>query len=346
MPHVRMNKAGAGNPPIHEAATVIDGVSNSILTREQHARFRRGGVTAINHAAIDHGLDLDPTLLALTTLLRELESLDDCYLVVESASDIAKAKQEGLVGVILGLQDGRPLEDRIEYVRVLHALGVRVIQLTYNRRNLIGDGCLEPGNAGLSRFGAAAIKEMNRLGILIDLSHCGVRTTLDAIEASEAPVAITHANPSTFSPSPRNKPDDVFRALAKRGGVAGLTTFSPLVARTSSAAPTLDDFVQLVDHAVNLMGVDHVGIGTDHTDGVFDPAEFNKEWGWQAPLYRDLSEFMGPWYGYETKNVVGLESAAEWGNLSDALVRRGYRDGDVQKIVGGNFLRVFESVWR
>jgi membrane dipeptidase len=346
MAHVQAGSSGTGTPPIHGTATIIDGVSNSVLTREQHARFRRGGVTAVNHAAIDHGVGLDPTLLALTTLLREVETLDDCYLIVRSASDIGRASDEGRVGVILGLQDGRPLEDRIEYAQVLHAMGVRIIQLTYNRRNLIGDGCLEPGNAGLSRFGAAAVKEMNRLGILIDLSHCGVRTTMEAIDVSEAPVAITHANPSTFSPSPRNKPDDVLRALAGRGGVIGLTTFSPLVARTASAAPTLDDFVQLVDHAVNLVGVDHVGIGTDHTDGVFDPAKFDKEWGWRAPLYRDLSEFMGPWYRYETKNVVGLESAADWGNLTEALLRRGYGEIDMQKILGGNFLRLFGRVWR
>jgi membrane dipeptidase len=124
-----------------------------------------------------------------------------------------------------------------------------------------------------------------------------------------------------------------------------MTTFSPLVARSTSSAPSLDDFLDLIDHAVDLMGIDGVAIGTDQTDGVFDREDFERNWGWQADLYRPLSEFMGPWYGYDTKNVVGFESAAHWGNLTDGLLRRRYTDDHVRKILGGNLLRIFQEVW-
>jgi membrane dipeptidase len=331
---------------IHENAVVVDAVSNSHVTREQFERFRTGGVTAVNHAAIDHGLNLENLLVALVRLIRDIEALPDCYVLIRSVDDIRRAKQQHRVGVIVGLQDGNAVGDRVEHLRVLHDLGVRVIQLTYNDRNLIGDGCLEPADGGLSAFGRAAVREMNRLGIVIDLSHCGLRTTREAIDHSERPVVITHANPSALSPSPRNKPDEILRAVAARGGVFGLTTFSPLVARTRERAPTIEDFVDLIEYVVNLIGLDAVCVGTDHTDGVFDRDDFEKRWGWQAPLYRDLSPFMGPWYTFDTKNVVGLESAADWGNLTEGLLRRRYGDNDVRKILGGNLLRVLSDVWR
>jgi membrane dipeptidase len=323
----------------------VDALITSLLTREQFERFRAGGVTAVNYTSAYFMHDFEPALADLAALHEHLRALSDCYRVVRTVDDIASAKREGRVGVILGLQNGKPIRDRVENVRLLHALGVRIIQLTYNERNFIGDGCTEPGNAGVSEVGKAIIKEMNRVGILIDLSHCGARTTREALDVSEAPVAITHANPIVLNPNPRNKPDETLKALAVRGGVLGCCVWSPLAAIPGKGRPTTRTFADMIDYAVNLMGIDHVGFGTDHGEGVYTREEWERKWGPQG-LYPQVTGNVGPWFGFETRYADGLHSAALLGNLAEELSRRGYKDEDVAKVMGGNFLRLFSTVWR
>ncbi|MBI4277317.1 MAG: membrane dipeptidase [Armatimonadetes bacterium] len=340
-------KAGASAraPALHAQSVVIDGLITSHLTQEQFERFRAWGVTAANWTAVYFAHDLDDALVDLATALDHLAGMTEYYTSVRSVADIHQAKREGKVGVILGLQNGRPIGDRLEYVRILHALGVRIIQLTYNERNFIGDGCTEPGDAGLSRFGRDAVRAMNRVGILVDLSHCGLRTTREVIEWSEKPVAITHANPSTLIRSPRNKPPEIFKALAERGGVAGMCAWSPLAAHPASERPTLEKFLDIIDYTVNLIGVDHVGFGTDHGEGVYTRDVWERKWGPQG-LYPEVTGIVGPWFGFETRYVDGIHSAALLGNLTEGLLRRGYSDEDAQKIIGGNFLRLLGEVWQ
>jgi membrane dipeptidase len=325
---------------------VIDAQSNSVLTAAQANLLRAGGVGAVLYTVFDHRLDLAGALLEIARARQALALLPDAYRVVRSVDDLRESQRARPVGVILGLQSALPLGDREEYVTILHDVGVRVLQLTYNDRNLIGDGWLEPDDAGVSAFGRSVIAAANRTGIAIDLSHCGLRTTLEAIDLSAVPVVVTHANPAGQCPSRRNKPDAVLRALAARGGVIGLTAFSPLAVRPAATAPHLDDFLDHIDYVVNLVGIDHVGIGSDHVDGVFEREAFEREWGWQAPLYREITDFIGPWYGYDTKGVVGFAGAADWDNLADGLGHRGYDQDATRKILGGNFLRVFERAWR
>jgi membrane dipeptidase len=328
------------------SGVVIDAQSNSVLTEAQADLLRASGVSAVVYTAFDHNLDLAGAGREISQLRKTLASMPDAYNVVESADGLRRAENAKPIGVILGLQSASLLADQSEHLTVLHDLGVRVLQLTYNDRNLIGSGWLVPDDTGVTAFGRSVIAAANRDGIAIDLSHCGLRTTLDAIDLSAGPVLVTHANPAAQCPSGRNKPDAVLRALAARGGVIGLTAFSPLAVRPNGGAPRLDDFLDLIDYTVDLIGIDHVGIGSDHVDGVFQREAFEREWGWQAPLYRQITPHIGPWYGYDTKAVIGFAAASDWDNLSAGLARRGYDEDAIDKIRGGNFVRVFQHVWQ
>lgn len=331
---------------VHENAIIVDGLVYSVrlFTKEQLERFHAGSVTAVNWTAVRFNHDLPAAMLDLAGALQRLTDMSDSYTTIRSVDDIRLTKRNGKVGIILGLQNAQPLQDRIEFVRLFHALGVRIIQLTYNERNLVGDGCLEPADAGLSRFGHEVVRTMNRVGILVDLSHCGLRTTREAIDLSERPVAITHANPSAVVPNPRNKPDEILRALAARGGVAGMCAWSPMAARPHRGRPTLEEFLDILEYAVGLIGIDHVGIGTDLGESTKTREEWDQTWGPQG-LYPEVTGALGSWYGFHAQHVEGLDSTASMMNLTEGLLRRGYGDADVRKILGGNFLRLFGEVW-
>ncbi|MEM2082221.1 MAG: membrane dipeptidase, partial [Candidatus Bathyarchaeia archaeon] len=223
--------------------------------------------------------------------------------------------------------------EKLDRIDIFYGLGVRAMGLTYTVRNLFGDGQAERADCGLSRFGLEAIGRMNELGILIDLSHAGPRTALEAIEASRDPVAITHAGARALQPTVRMKPDEEIKALAERGGVIGIEA----APNTLSSGPRMgiEDLLNHVAYCVRLVGADHVGIGTDTL------------FGDHVGLHEVILERIGmkgliP--GGTRGYVEGIESPAEWENIIRGLVRRGYSDSEIEKIVGGNFLRLFERV--
>ncbi len=255
---------------------------------------------------------------------------------VKTVDDIRLAKKAGKVGIILGFQDTAPIEHDSRLLSIFKALGVWVIQLTYMERNYVGDGCLERTDAGLSRFGLEVVEEMNRLGMLIDLSHVGYKTTMDAIEASEKPVAFTHANPHALCDHRRNKTDEQLIALAEKGGVVGANIFPPFLAAGSKA--TLEDFVDVIDYLVKVVGVDHVSIGTDFTEG--QPESF---FTWvlvgksrKGPIAEE---------DYPIVNPEGIRSSAEFPNITRTLLSRGYSESEIKKIMGENLMSLFETVW-
>jgi len=237
---------------------------------------------------------------------------------------------------VFHFQNGAPIEYDLNLLEVYHRLGVRAIQLTYNVKNQIGDGCLERTNAGLSDLGIAAIKEMNRLGILVDLSHTGEQTTLDAMDASEKPVVFTHANVKAVCDHPRNLTDKQMRKLADVGGVMGLNGF-PAFVRADTPAPTLDHLLDHLDYIVKKIGIDHAGLGLDYFHAPL--ADYQKrlvsgEW--------KPRDYPPPPWNYPQ----GIEDASRLGAIAPAMARRGYSDEDIMKVVGGNYLRVFRSVWQ
>jgi membrane dipeptidase len=320
---------------VHAESIVIDGLEICRWDSEMFRRLRQGGLTAVV-ATVATLESFRATVGNIAEWYRMFDQHRSLIMPVRTVYDITQAKQMGKVGIIFGFQNTSPIEDDLHLLAVFKELGVRVIQLTYMERNLVGDGCLERTDCGLSRFGLEVIEEMNRLGILIDLSHAGYRTTMEAIEVSQKPVAFTHANPRALCDHPRNKTDEQIKALVQKGGVIGATIFPPYLAAGSRA--TIEDVVDVIDYLVGIAGIDHVGIGTDFTEG-----QPRKWFDW---LLRGKSR-KGPAMElqYPIVNPEGIQSVADFPNITRALLARGYADSDVKKIIGGNWLRLFEEVW-
>lgn len=330
-----MNQTATQAEQLHRESTIIDGLNASYFLDERVLRrLHQGGVTAVN-ATIAAWHDPGAALNLIADCSRLFETHAELIRPVRSVADIEAAKAEDRVGLILGFQDTAPIGDNLNLLAVYHTLGVRIIQLTYNHRNRVGSGCQEPEDEGLTDFGRQVVAEMNRLGLLVDLSHCGPRTTLEAIEASAGPVAITHANAGGFFEHPRNKSDAAIRALAERGGVIGAVGFPAMITRKLPA--TLDDYLDAVDYLVDLVGVDHVGLGPDFMEEM--PAEVAAQ-ALQGLPPEVLEQFM------KIPPTQGFESISAMPNVTRGLLARGYSPDEVRQIMGGNWLRLYGQVWR
>jgi len=312
------------------------------------ADARGSGVTCINVTVGPVGSR--PEHEALTGIVRdiahwqrEIDAHPDVLVQVRKAQDIAAVKATGRLGMIFGLQDGVAFHDDLTILDALRGLGVLIIQPTYNLRNLLGDGCLEPADAGLSRRGRAAIEKMNALGILVDLSHCGRRTTADATAASSKPVAITHTGCAALHDHPRNKTDEQIRAVAEKGGVVGIYVMPYL---RPKGQPTADDVVRHIEHAVQVAGEDHVGVGTD---GSVSPVELTPDFlkaFQEMTAARKKSGIGAPGEDPDAYLFAAdLNTARRFETLADLLSRRGYPDSRIEKILGANFARLFGQVW-
>ena len=326
---------------VYDDALVIDGLS--VCNWNSDAVFRQlraGNITAIN-ATVSTWENFIQTMAHLAAWMRRFRERDD-ILQVKSTADIHAAKQQGRTGIILGFQNASPIENELDRLGLFLALGVRVIQLTYHETNLLGSGCWERNDAGLSNFGVDAVREMNRLGILIDLSHVGPRTTLDAIEMSKKPVAITHANARRFFDHPRNKEEEALKRLAEKGGVVGATSYTPFLPKGYET--TVEDFVDAIDDMVERVGIDHVAIGTDSTHD--QPLEF-----WHFIASQQGTKFPSTFadgsvpYTEVSFQPRGMATLAEFPNVADALANRGYNAGEITKLLGGNWMRLFAQVW-
>ena len=319
---------------LHAESIIIDGLNASYFLDERIiSRMHAGGVTAVNATIAAWHAPLE-TMDMIAALYAFLEQHREQAMQVRSAADIDTAKATNRVGMIFGFQDTNPIADNLRLLSIYHALGARIIQLTYNFRNLVGSGCQVADDEGLTSFGREVVAEMNRLGMLVDLSHCGPRTTLEAIEASRMPVAITHANARARCNHPRNKSDDALKLLAERGGVVGAVVF-PLML-TGQFQATLDDYVAMIDYLVNLVGIDHVGLGPDFME------EMPREIALQVlqGLPPETQELF-----LNAPSTRGFESISACFNVTQALLARGYSAEDTRKILGGNWLRLYRMVW-
>jgi membrane dipeptidase len=275
---------------------------------------------------------------------REIDRHPDVLARIRAASDIARAKKAKRTGLVYGLQDGVAFETDLERLDSLRALGLRVVQPTYNRRNLLGDGCLEPANAGLSRTGIEAIERMNEIGILVDLSHCGRQTAADAIRVSKMPVAFTHTGCQALADHPRNRTDAELRAVAEKGGVSGIY-FMPYLAE--GRQPTAADIVRHLEHMVQVAGEDHVSIGTD---GNLSPTVVDdkyKESFAKNTRERREAGIAAPWEteeGYLFANE--LNTPRRLATLAMMLADRRHSATRIEKILGRNLLRVFTETWK
>ena len=354
----RREIAFAAANDVYARAIVIDGLGGfgnskgapgAPLTDAFVQDIRASGITCVHTTILPVGSTPPDTgftqaVIGIGECEREIEAHPDVLARVRRVADIAAAKRAGRTGIIYGFQDGVAFETDLSRLDELYRLGIRVVQPTYNRRNLLGDGCLEPANAGLSKTGVEAIAKMNELGILVDLSHCGRRTATDAIQASVKPVAFTHTGCAALNDHPRNRTDAELRAVADEGGVSGIY-FMPFL--SEGRQPTAADVIRHLEHMIDVAGEEHVSIGTDGSvsaeivDDEFKEifAGFvrrRREAGISAPGETED----GYLFANELNSPRRLETLA--GMLSD----RGHSDGRIEKILGANLLRVLSDVWR
>lgn len=253
---------------------------------------------------------------------------------IERVDDILEAKRNGQLGVIFGVQNSTWIEQERERIRILYKLGLRSLQLTYMERNWVGDGCLEPENRGLTNFGMQVVRECNRLGIVVDCSHVGIRTTLDAVKCSRDPIVISHTAVRAITENPRCVTDEQMKAVAAKGGTIGITTYSPFI--RSDRQPTLDDYLDHFEYAFDLVGEDHVTFATDWFDG-------KTKVNWATPwYYPEVTQGKT----YEGLGLVGFQSRSELVNVVQRMLQRGYSVTRIGKLLGGNFMRVLRTVWK
>jgi membrane dipeptidase len=274
----------------------------------------------------------------------EFERHPNVFMQIRRSDDIREAKKGRKVGVILGFQDTVPYADTLDRVDLFHRLGVRIVQLTYNGSNLVGDGCLVPNDGGLKPYGRDVLAKLNELGALVDVSHVGWRTTREAIAASRAPIAATHSGAAAVNNVPRNKPDDILRALAERGGVIGVFMMPFLRA---SCQPTADDFLRHPTHCLNVCGEDHVGIGSDLST---TPLDLTPEFRRVHADFVKVRRARGVSAPGEDENVFNyvpeFNTPRRLELVADRLAAAGHTSSRIEKIIGGNWMRLLGDVWK
>jgi membrane dipeptidase len=319
---------------IHEQSFVIDGLIIANFGRDVFEAMARGGLTAANcTCCVWEGFSA--TMDNIAKWLRFFDEHADCIRPVHSTEDIRLAKKEGRTGIILGFQNTSAFEDQLTHVALFKSLGVGIAQLTYNTQNLVGSGCYESRDGGLSDFGREVVAEMNRVGMMCDLSHVGPLTSRDAILASTRPVCYSHCLPASLKHHPRNKSDDELRFIADHGGFVGVTMFPPFL--KNGTRSTLSDVVEAIDHVIGIAGEENVGIGTDFTQGY--GADFFEYLSRDKGYARKLVEFGA------IHPLSGFETIADMPNLSAAMEKAGWPHGRIARVLGGNWLHALENVW-
>jgi len=328
---------------LHYSSIVIDGCT--FFCEGYNDQLARAGVTALNLTTPDVEADAGWAVREIASCYRVIRE-DPRLILIETVEDIFRAKAAGKVGLIIAFQNARPMADNPAMVEVFYRLGARVSLLSYNDRNFAADGCATDANAGLSRDGVALVREMNRIGMVVDLSHVGERSSLEAIEVSEKPCLFSHSNPRQRVGALRNITDEQMQKVAAKGGVVGLTTYPPLNWKGGKANPLLGDFLDHMQYTIDLIGIDHVSIGTDTeaTPGAY-PREYKQR------LARKVAGTLG---GYPQAfqgnpaagRLEGFASMADFPLITQGLLDRGYDEESIQKVLGLNLIRVFREVWR
>lgn len=317
------------------------------LTEKQISDAKASGLTAVHLTVGDVGNKPDAfenTIGNIAWSEGEIDRRPEIFMRVRRSADLRAAKDSGRLGIIYGFQDLTPLNASIDAMDMFHGLGVRVMQVTYNRRNIYGDGCLEPANGGLSRLGREAVEKMNALKILVDGSHGGVRLIDEEIGHSKAPMAVTHTGCRALNDVPRNISDATMRALAKKGGVVGIY-FMPFL--RASGQPHAEDLLRHIDHALKICGEDHVGLGTDGgiSGETIDDPEFQAE---HRKFFEDRRKagVAAPGEAADVYDVIPeYNEPRRFEKLAFELSKRGRSDRVIEKVLGSNFARLFAEVW-
>ena len=319
---------------LHDGLIVIDGLIIADWSEEIFRDMRKGGLTAANcTCCVWEGFS--ETMANIARWNGWFRDHDDLIVKARTTADIRRAKEEGRTAIILGFQNTSAFEDKLGAVQLFKDAGVGIAQLTYNTQNLAGSGCYESRDSGLSDWGRELVAEMNRVGILIDLSHVGSRTSEDTIRESSKPVAYTHCLPSALKPHPRNKGDGELRFIAEQGGMVGVTMFPAFLKRGMDS--TVNDYVEAMEHVISVAGEDSVAFGTDITQG-HGPQFF--EW-----ITRDKGEARSLVEFGRIEGLEGFETIGQFPNLTATMERAGWSEGRIRKVMGENWLRFLAEVW-
>jgi membrane dipeptidase len=335
---------------LHAESIILDMVSPLFMAVYPRGAedYRAGGVTAIGATVGTQttGLALNAAegFSSIARLYDLIRQMPDTLRLIETIEDFSRAKQDGKLGVLLHFQTCSPFEQELRYVEIFYRLGVRAALLTYNIRNLVADGCTERTDAGLSRLGVRLVKEMNRVGMVVDGSHTGLRSSLDAIEVTEAPFIFSHSGAKAVYDHARNITDEQIRACAATGGVIGVVGLPYFLG--DAANPTLETLVRHIVYIAELVGVEHVGIGLDYHRGVRPYSTLEEQQATNRErttegLWRE-GDFPPPPYRYAPE----IETPAGMRHLTAALLRHGFSHAETKGIMGENFLRVFRAVWK
>jgi membrane dipeptidase len=338
-----------------EAAPVLEAVLTREIQTSQVARdiyldmWKQSGVTV----ACGTFSGFDRLATAFEAAVRKIanaqsivDTLRDDMLIVRRADDIERAHSEGKRGLVIDFQNTIALGDDLDRIDLFHGLGLRMVQLTYNLQNLVGDGCTETYQAGLTYFGREMVNRLNDAKILVDVSHCSEQVGWDAMEVSTAPVIVSHSSSATVAKHDRGKTDELARAIAEQGGYFGVVAIPGFIRETPGAS--IADVVKQIEHLVNVCGIDHVGIGTDkagpgpRTSSMVEfpadmpaglPGDFNWS-GFRTVEHRQTPEF----------DMDGFASLGDWPNITVALAEAGFNEDELRKLLGLNYLRVFRDV--
>jgi membrane dipeptidase len=327
---------------LHQDAIIIDATCPLARSRQYLDWWREGGATAIAPTITGMSGNAQSGLREIGGWHRYVRERDDT-LIVRTAADIERAKAEGKLGLILHCQGTAIVEDELDFLDAYAAAGLRVVQLCYNRRNLIGDGAAERTDSGLSHFGLDFVRRLNALHLVVDCAHTGLRTTFDTIEASSSPVVISHANALAVHPNRRNVPDDLIRAIAARGGIVGTVGFPAFLGEESR--PSLDRFIDDIAYKAELTSIDNVGLGLDYYEGQHGVESDGVALARYERRIKDghwrREEYPPPPYYYPT----GIETPKTLARLTARLSERGFAAEDIRKVLGLNWLRVYRTVW-
>ena len=316
----------------------IDGLQYANWSEKIFRQMREGGVDAV-HVTIAYHETFRETVLNIERWNRWLERFPDLIFQGRWAEDVRRARDTGRTAIFFGFQNPSPIEDDIGLVEIAHTLGVRFMQLSYNNQSLLATGCYEALDCGLTRMGRQVIKEMNRVGLVVDMSHSGDRSTLEAIETSQRPIAITHANPHSWAPVRRNKKGDILRALAASGGMLGFSLY-PHHLRDGSAC-TLRSFCAMIARTAEMMGVERLAIGSDLCQ---EQADAVVEWMRIGRWTKETD------YGEGSAAAPGFPEPLGWfqdnrdfATIENGLRATGFDAAETAAIMGGNWLRYFET---
>jgi membrane dipeptidase len=300
------------------------------------ADFKASGITGFHHSIGIGGPGAKQEALDfLASYQGWVGRQADYFTLVGTVADIDHAKVEGKAAIIMGLQNADQFETADD-VKYFYRLGLRCAQLTYNSQNMIGSGSTDRIDGGVSDFGEEIIKAMNKTGMLVDTSHSGERTTLDAIALSAKPIAVTHSNCKALNPHPRNKSDEIIQRLAAKGGVMGITGVRMFIKATDPT--TVADMADHIDHVVKLVGIEHVGVGSD--------ADLNGYDDMPADQYKELKASYKASYAFRDKiDIDGFDHPQKIFDLTEELIRRGYSNANISLILGGNFRRLLGATW-